>query len=103
MPKKTDGGISVVTFDFPGLLAALTDTRRARWKEESGPDSGCGLDYWYKHPDYDLVYINVDQGYVKISVCATDEVLYEGMLSEDKIYGKFTKAHEPHHGKRSAR
>lgn len=104
MPK-TESGISVVTFDFQGLLAELTtDTRRSAWHEEDGPDSGCGLDYWYRHHRYGLVYINVDQGFVKISVCATDEVLYEGMLSEDETYGKFTKAHEPTtHGKRPKR
>lgn len=83
-------GISVVTFNFQGLLAALTtDTRASAWHEEAGPDSGCGLDYWYHHHRYGLTYINVDQGHVKISFCDTDEVLYEGLLAEDKTYKRF--------------
>lgn len=80
----------VVKFDFQGLLAALTgDTRARGWHETTGPDSGCGIDYWYEHHLYGLVYINVDQGEVKISFCDTDEVLYEGMLAEDETYKKF--------------
>lgn len=78
-----------MTFNFQGLLAALTDTRAKAWHEEDGPDSGCGLDYWYRHWSYGLVYINVDQGQVKISQCYTDEVLYEGDLAEDEEFGKF--------------
>lgn len=82
--------ILVVTFNFQGLLAAVTqDTQARAWHEADGPDSGCGLDYWYEHWRYGLVYINVDQGNVKISVCDTDEVLYEGDLAEDEEYKQF--------------
>lgn len=82
--------ILVVSFDFKGLLAALTGTRARAWMEDEGPESGCGLDYWYSHRKYKGgVYINVDQGLVKISDCATDEVLYEGMLAEDPNYKQF--------------
>ncbi len=83
-------GISVVEFNFQGLLAALTtDTQVRAWHEEDGPDSGCGIDYWYRHWRYGLTYINVDQGMVKISFCDSDEVLYEGILAEDENYKQF--------------
>lgn len=81
---------TVVYFNFQGLLAAiLEDTRIKAWHEEDGPSSGCGLDYWYRHWKYGLVYINVDQGWVKITLCESSEVIYDGDLSEDKEYGKF--------------
>lgn len=81
--------MSVVTFNFQGLLAALTGTRAKAWHEEPGPESGCGLDYWYRHWSLGLHYINVDQGEVKISNCETDEVLFEGDLASSEEYGKF--------------
>ena len=83
-------GVVVVTFNFPGLLAAITgDTRPKAWHEIEGPDSGVGLDYWYTHYKYGDVYINVDQGMMKVSVCDSDEVLYEGMVIEDERFKQF--------------
>ena len=41
----TDAPLALVSFDIPGMLAKLTGI--TAWTEFDGPDSGCGLDYWY--------------------------------------------------------
>lgn len=79
--------VSAVVFDFKGMLAKLTGI--PIWTEFDGPDSGCGLDYWYESvvtqdPD-DLdegethvpigleAYVNFDQCVVLLSVHPKDE------------------------------
>lgn len=99
MPTKTPNqtspeasGILIVVFDFKGMLAHLSgDTRAKSWREINGPESGCGLDYWYHHRNYGDVYINMDQGEIKISHCNTDECWFEGDPTEDPELKKFVR------------
>ncbi len=74
---------SVVSFDFPKMLAHLTDTRARSWHESSGPETGCGIDYFYVGPRGREAYINVDQEQVTISV--DGETLFAGDPKEDQV------------------
>jgi hypothetical protein len=71
----------VVTFDFPKILARLTDTKSTDWKEVGGPETRCGLDYYYRDSRDCDAYINVDQSCV--TICVNDETLFSGNLAED--------------------
>ena len=72
-------GIAVICFDFPRFLRRITGI--GGWKEVNGPDSGVGLDYWYRAGKHDA-YINVDQGFMTVSV--DKEVVYEGSADQAK-------------------
>jgi len=58
----------VVSYDMEGLLAAFTGTRAKAWKSQSGPDTRCGVDYYYAHSSGKEAYINIDQGHFTVSV-----------------------------------
>lgn len=73
--------VEVVTLNLPGMLAALTGTRAREWKLRDGPDSGCGVDYYYGHRQGNEAYINIDQGHFAISVAG--ETLFTGDPAED--------------------
>jgi hypothetical protein len=73
--------VEVVTLNLPGMLAALTGTRAREWKLRDGPDSGCGVDYYYGHRQGNEAYINIDQGHFAISVAG--ETLFTGDPVED--------------------
>lgn len=47
---------------YEQLLADLTGTRPEEWKIHDGPDSGMGVDYYFRHPRCGVVFINYDQG-----------------------------------------
>ena len=81
-----DAPVAIVSFDIPAMLAKLTGI--TQWTEFTGPDSGCGLDYWYdgavtENPD-DLdegraprtialeAYVNIDQMRLLLSVHPKD-------------------------------
>jgi len=66
-------GVFKLAYDFPKLLEKVTGKKN--WKEINGPDSGCGLDYWYKSGKCEA-YINLDQGWITVSI--DDEVVFEG-------------------------
>ena len=72
--------VKVVTLNLPGMLAVLTRTRARDWKLQDGPDSGCGVDYYYAHRCGEEAYINVDQGHFTIS--AAGETLFTGDPAE---------------------
>ena len=72
--------VKVVTLNLPGMLAALTGTRARDWKAQHGPDSRCGIDYYYRHRPGNEAYINVDQGHFTISVAG--ETLFTGDPAE---------------------
>ena len=66
--------VFVVTFNLVAMLEKLTGLHH--WTEVRGPDSGCGLDYWYKSGRH-VATINVDQSYLIIlldgeTICAGD-------------------------------
>jgi hypothetical protein len=65
------------------LLAKLTDTQPAVWEPMVGPDSRCGVDYWYRHPSGQEAYINDDQGHITISV--EGEKVFEGYLPATEL------------------
>ena len=71
----------VATLNLPGMLAVLTGTRAREWKLRDGPDSGCGVDYYYGHRQGNEAYINIDQGHFTISVGG--ETLFTGDPVED--------------------
>lgn len=72
--KKSAGAI--VTYDLEGILGALTRTRAKAWKAQNGPDTRCGVDYYYAHTSGKEAYINIDQGHFTVSV--DGETIYSG-------------------------
>ena len=49
------------------VLASVTHTSAEDWESLAGPDSGVGVDYWFKHkPTGKEAYVNDDQGHVKV-------------------------------------
>jgi hypothetical protein len=77
------------TFDFVKLLEKLTNTRG--WYETDGPESRCGVDYWYAVSkdyldDYQEAYINIDQTAITIEV--NGEVVFQ---TDDYTTDEFLK------------
>lgn len=66
-------GCAIIRFDFPAFLEKITGI--GGWKEMIGPDSRTGVDYWYGSGEHEA-YINVDQGFVTVSV--DHEIVFEG-------------------------
>lgn len=77
----------VVSFDMHGLLAALTGTHAKAWKSQGGPDTRCGVDYYYAHSSGKEAYINVDQGYFTVSV--DGETIFSGDPTEHPTLKRF--------------
>jgi hypothetical protein len=51
------------------VLASVTHTSADDWKTLDGPDSGVGVDYWYRHRGTgEEAYLNLDQGHLTIFV-----------------------------------
>jgi hypothetical protein len=51
------------------VLASVTDTSADDWESLDGPDSGVGIDYWYRHRGSGAeAYLNRDQDHLTISV-----------------------------------
>ena len=69
--------IFVIRFDFPAFLKRITGI--GGWQEVRGPDSGVGLDYWYRAGRHEA-YINVDQGHLTVSI--DQEVVFAGSADE---------------------
>lgn len=67
----------IQSFDFIYILEKLTGQNN--WQEMSGPDSGCGNDYWYKSGSSEA-YINVDQDHCSISV--DDQTIFSGSIQD---------------------
>jgi hypothetical protein len=63
---------------FPPILARLTGI--ASWREVPGPQSGCGLDYWYTSAEGRRAYINIDQDQATVSI--DGESVYRGSSSD---------------------
>jgi len=62
----------------PPILARLTGI--VSWREVPGPQTGCGLDYWYTNPDGRRAYINIDQDQATVSI--DGECVYRGSSSD---------------------
>jgi predicted oxidoreductase len=78
----------VITYNFVGLLEALTGKKG--WREVSGLDSRCGLDYWYEDEDETVAYINIDQNMVTVSVDA--QLLLESDEDSDFLHKFVTRS-----------
>jgi hypothetical protein len=51
------------------VLASVTHTSAEDWESLDGPDSGVGVDYWYRHRGTGKeAYLNRDQEHLTISV-----------------------------------
>ena len=58
-----------ITVDHQAMLADVTGTKPDEWSDSEGPDSRCGLDYYYYHAVLGLdARINDDQGMIGITV-----------------------------------
>jgi hypothetical protein len=69
---KHDG--DTIEVDHQAMLADITGTRAEEWSDSEGPDSRCGVDYYYYHGVLGLdARINDDQGLLSITVLDEDE------------------------------
>jgi len=51
------------------VLASVTHTSADDWESLDGPDSGVGVDFWYRHRGTGKeAYLNLDQDYLTLSV-----------------------------------
>jgi hypothetical protein len=90
MVKRTcmsTAGCQVTVYDLPGLLAVLTGTRARAWKSQNGPDTRCGVDYYYAHSSGKEAYINIDQGHFTVAV--DGETIFSGDPTEDPKLKRF--------------
>ena len=54
---------------YEKAIAKLTGTRANSWENIDGPDTHCGVDYYFEHRSKKTeAYLNNDQGYITISV-----------------------------------
>jgi hypothetical protein len=55
-------------------LCEGTGTEPSDWEEQDGPESRCGLDYWFvnKHTGQ-TAYVNDDQGHITWEVSDPDD------------------------------
>jgi len=67
--------------DHLELLAELSYTNPDEWEPTSGPDSGCGTDFYYHHPyAAKEAWLNVDQNYIHIEL--DGNLLFSGVPDE---------------------
>jgi hypothetical protein len=62
-----------VVVNFSKILEDVTGI--SGWVEVDGPDTRCGVDYWFEGPDGQSAYINIDQGAMTVSI--DGEVVFE--------------------------
>ena len=69
--------MSVLTKSPLEILASVTATSADDREDLDGPDSGVGVDYWYRHRTTGSeAYLNADQDHLTISV--DGERVYNG-------------------------
>ena len=78
---------SVMHLDVAGLLAELSETDPSAWEEVEGPDSGCGIDYWYQHPEEGEAHINVDQ--ILLTITTRRGRSYRGNYQDDEWLSRY--------------
>ena len=62
-----------VTVDHCAMLADMTGTGADEWSEGDGPDTRCGVDYYYHHEVLGMdARINDDQGMLEIMILDED-------------------------------
>lgn len=58
-------------------LAAATNTSSKYWEDLDGPDSGVGVDYWFRDRRTGAeAYVNVDQNH--LTICVEGEIVFVG-------------------------
>ncbi len=87
----SESACQIVSYDMEGLLAALTGTRAKAWKSQNGPDTRCGVDFYYAHSSGKEAYINVDQGHFTISV--DGDTIFSGDPTQDTKLKRFISQH----------
>ena len=61
------------------VLTSVTHTSADDWESLDGPDSGVGVDYWYRHHGTgEEAYLNLDQDHLTISV--GDQRVYDAEI-----------------------
>jgi len=61
------------------VLASVTQTLVDDWEDLGGPDSGVGVDYWYRQRSTGKeAYLNLDQDHLTISV--GDQRVYDAEI-----------------------
>ena len=61
------------------VLASVTHTSADDWESLDGPDSGVGVDFWYRHRGTGQeTYLNLDQDHLSISV--TGQQVYDAQI-----------------------
>ena len=64
------------------VLASVTETSVGDWEDMAGPDSGVGVDFWYRHQGSGAeAYLNLDQDHLTIEV--DGETLYDAEIPEE--------------------
>jgi len=64
----------VIEVDHQAMLSDMTGTRAPEWSDSEGPDSRCGVDYYYYHDVLGLdARINDDQGLLSITILDEDK------------------------------
>ena len=59
------------------VLASVTDSMVKDWEDMDGPDSGVGVDFWFRNRKSGAeAYVNLDQGHLTISL--DGEKIYDG-------------------------
>lgn len=77
--EPTTTTVTRIACDHPRMLQILTGL--PDWIEEDGPESGCGLDWWYVcsvpgaegRPVKYRAYVNLDQTWLLLSAIPVDE------------------------------
>jgi hypothetical protein len=62
-----------VVVDLGKILEDVTGV--SGWVWVDGPDTRCGIDYWFEGPDGQLASVSIDQGAMTVSV--DGEVIFE--------------------------
>jgi hypothetical protein len=64
------------------VLVTVTHTSAEDWGSLDGPDSGVGVDYWYRHRGTGQeAYLNLDQDHLTISVAG--ERVYDDEIPDE--------------------
>jgi hypothetical protein len=72
------------------VLASVTHTSNADWEDLAGPDSGVGVDYWYRHRGSGAeAYLNRDQDRLTVSVDGGEAVRRRGSSRDWSSQGPY--------------
>jgi len=75
--ENTDWNIQVPSeeeiTDHMQKLAYETDTEISDWEPMEGPETGVGIEYWYRHRDGLEAYVVDDQGEITIEISKPEE------------------------------